>query len=169
VYLGVGARTTLEGALWLQDVLGTSREVIPLRLKKDVLHLDCVFEPYNAKPSHILLDRKAFDNDGKFSLADLRRLKYLGGSRMLSFKGLSEIVKRFKRHIVLQHSERNRLVPNILKVSPHLAFANDLPGRVKHRFGLGHGIEVVHVPSGEVGIGDGSHRCGSMPVMREKD
>jgi N-dimethylarginine dimethylaminohydrolase len=167
VYLGVGDRTTLEGALWLQEVLGTSREVIPLKLKKGVLHLDCVFEPYNTAPSHLLLDRKAFDNDGRFHLADLRNLQYSGWSHLFSFKGISEIAKRFKRQIAIQHSERNRLVPNILKVHPKLAFVHDLPGRIKRRFG--YDMNVIHVPSGEVGKGDGSHRCSSMPLVRDDD
>lgn len=43
VYVGEGLRTTKEAIKFLKDKLGCSYEVVPIKLKKGILHLDVVF------------------------------------------------------------------------------------------------------------------------------
>jgi N-dimethylarginine dimethylaminohydrolase len=169
VFVGVGDRTTLEGALWLQNWLGTSRQVIPLKLKQGVLHLDCVFGPHdshNKHPGRLILDKKAFVGNGGFSALDMRNIQYQAGYTLPSLKGLEEATKRYAKVTNLKHSERNKLVPNMVMVRPNLAIANFLPDRVKSV--LDSFMKVIVLPFGELALGDGSYRCATMPLVREK-
>jgi len=41
--VGIGYRTNMDGAKWLQSVVGTDYEVVPILTVGETLHLDCVF------------------------------------------------------------------------------------------------------------------------------
>jgi len=169
VFVGVGDRTTVEGVLWLQNWLGTSREVIPLKLNKGVLHLDCVFGPHDSRnnhPNHLILDKKAFKNEGRFTREEMSNLQYPAENFAPFFKGLPEAIKRYPKQIVLKHPERGKLVPNMVMVHPELAIANHLPDRVKDI--IGKFMNVIILPFGQLALGDGSYRCATMPLLRDK-
>jgi len=71
VFLGLGSRTNQNAAYWLQEAIGTEREVISLRLKKHILHLDCAFLPMQKqgiKEGFAIIDAKAFSNSKDFAV-----------------------------------------------------------------------------------------------------
>jgi N-dimethylarginine dimethylaminohydrolase len=167
VFVGVGDRTTIEGANWLQEQLGTSREVIPLQLKKGILHLDCVFGPHypkNPHSSHLIFDPKAFEKDGKISKKTITGAKYYP-SKPLSNIGLPGTLRMHGKLIPLKRGERGMLVPNMVAINPELAIANYLPDRIKGV--IGRFMKVIVLPFGELAKGDGSYRCATMPLLRE--
>lgn len=49
VFVGISQRTTLTASKTLQQILGKEWKVIPIRLEKTVLHLDCVLSILNAE------------------------------------------------------------------------------------------------------------------------
>lgn len=79
VFVGVGDRTNMVAVEWLQNLLGTEREVVPMRLKrttakkKGVLHLDCCFLPIeqsNGAPGKALINRHDFVDARELALID---------------------------------------------------------------------------------------------------
>lgn len=62
IYVGISERTSDEGAQFLQTHFGDDWEIIPLRLKPKILHLDVVFNIIS--PDTILLFPEAFTDIG---------------------------------------------------------------------------------------------------------
>lgn len=61
VFVGISQRTTLVAAKNLQKILGKEWKVVPLRLEKTILHLDCVMAIINSETMvwapELILDR----------------------------------------------------------------------------------------------------------------
>ena len=149
VFLGVGGegRTNLAAVEWLQWELGTSREVIPIKLQPGVLHLDCAFCPLegngNGSPS-ALVYAEAF----------------------AAPKDLGIIGKRYQNFLHLKYEEYDNLGLNMLKLDRKTVIVHTGHERIGKLL-KNQGYEVIKYDYTELILGGGSYRCTFMPFLRE--
>lgn len=142
IFVGMGQRTTLAGASFLQQRF-PEYDVVPIELRKldegeDVVHLDCVFVPVGEQSALI----------------------YRPGFRSLP----PQISDRYEL-IDVTREEQNRLATNVLSISPKKVISMPEVGRVNQELRR-RGIEVLEVDFCETIKTGGSFHCGSMPLDR---
>ena len=148
VFLGVGDRTNKAAIEWLQGEVGTEREVIPIMLKKHVLHLDCAFCPVEEKDGtkgSALVYKGAFENP-----EDLKRLHRMYGDLQIIGK-----------------EEYGMLGLNILKLDRNTAIINQgaswMRGMLEKL-----GISVVELDYSQMVKAEGAWRCTYAAIKRGK-
>ncbi len=147
LFLGIGDRTNVAAAKWLQEIVGGDFEVIQIPLNPGVLHLDCAFGPIALPNGHsggALVYPSAFTTRESLDL-----LKQVYG----------------KLYPVSEH-DYHHLGTNGFWINPDTVFANpDCPKIVKLLKSLGK--EVLTLPMDEVVKGEGYARCSTLPLLRE--
>jgi N-dimethylarginine dimethylaminohydrolase len=142
VYIGIGQRSNIEGAMWLSRTLGSSWEVIPIQLEKGILHLDCVLA--------IISDNTII------WCPDL-----LAGGRQV-------FEKRFGDRISVTREDVFHMAANVLMINPsnvvverrHTELQNQLTGR---------GIRVHSLDWREMKKFGGLFRCAICPLHRNRN
>lgn len=144
VFVGIGDRTTPNAVEWLQHELGTSYEVVGLRLKKGILHLDCAFYPIDEKKGKAFIYYQAFEKG-----ADLEKLHKIYWNSM-------PVSKR----------EFDNLGPNVLRLDKFTAIVNPNAFNIAKQL-LALGIKVIMLPYDELIKGGGSYRCTYLAYHRK--
>lgn len=148
VFLGIGDRTNMAAKIWLQELLGTTFEVVPVHLHPGILHLDCAFSPI-AKPNGTaggaLVYAPAFVNHG-----DLKLFQKIYG-RIFEI-GAGEYEKLGLNTFALG--------PKTRIVTPGAPTVVSILEQELHQL-------VVPVSLDEIVKGEGYARCSIMPLLRE--
>ena len=148
VFLGIGDRTNIQAAVWLQEVLGTEFEVVPLFLQPGVLHLDCAFSPI-AKPNGTnggaLVYSEAFVNERDIAL--LRKV--------------------YGRLFAVNKQEYKNLGLNTFALDQHTRIVNPNCPIVCEILAYELHQTIVPVGLDEIVKGEGYARCSVMPLVRE--
>lgn len=150
VFVGVGDRTNTEAVEWLKttfSALGISLEVIPLRLKKGILHLDCAFCPIEERdgsPGLAIIRPQAFSRE-----KDIALLKKMYGQMKLVSKG-----------------EFYGLGANVLKLDKSTYIFNPKTPSVAKTI-LRLGIDGIPVDYHEINKGEGLYRCTELSTKRK--
>lgn len=146
VFLGIGDRTNIEAAKWLQEIVGTEFQIMPIKLRNGVLHLDCALGPIgipNGKAGGALAYKSAFQEE-----KDLKLFEKIYGKLNWITKG-----------------EYAKMGANGFWVNPETVFVNpDCPRLIE--IIKGKGKEVILLPMPEVVLGEGFARCSTMPLIR---
>ncbi|VVB58519.1 Amidinotransferase [Candidatus Anstonella stagnisolia] len=171
ILLGVGDRTNMEGAKWVQHVAGSSYEVLPIHTKEGVLHLDCAFSRVgqmlypgaleNPKDAELLLklyNRLTLLNEhqAKFLLANLISVHRKDSSSDLNlFVSASMLNLEDPAAYVLPTNS----TPNIAPKSDPNATRSPVP--------LFHTLDATVYPVNlsEVTKAEGAHRCSTSPIL----
>lgn len=142
IYVGIsGCATTERGIEWLQSILGGNYEVHPVRLKPDVLHLDCVMGL--VRPGLGIVCPEELDGP------------------------LPEPLERYD-FIEVSREEASRLATNGCPLDHNRLLVAEGNERVAEELGH-HGVEVIPVPyDAPVALG-GALRCSHHPIWRESD
>ncbi|MGP7816482.1 dimethylarginine dimethylaminohydrolase family protein [Niallia sp. 01092] len=139
VWVGLSGRTSQEAVNELKTKL-TTHEVIPLLLKKEILHLDCVFNVVSSNTA--IIYSNAFSEDA-----------------------LTLIRKHYKL-IEVDEAEQFSMGPNVLSLEPGKMLS--LPQNVRINEQLRNaGFHVIEVDFSEIIKSGGSFRCCSLPIFRE--
>ena len=143
IFVGIGQRTTAEGARWLAQQF-PNYEVVPVFLKsiaegENVLHLDCAFVPVGEQ--HALIYP-----EGMHHIPPALRQRY--------------------ELIPITRAEQDQLGTNVLSISPTEVIGRaDLP-RISAAL-RGAGLTVYDLPYTEAPKTGGSFRCCSLPLWRD--
>lgn len=139
VYVGISERTTMEGVLFLREVLGSEYEVIPLKLKPKFLHLDVVFTIINPNIALVYkegIDEKSYDLLNKYN------------------------------KIEVTDKEQFELATNVFVVDPNNVIANSAHKRIIDEIKK-IGINVIEVDLTETAKDGGAFRCMTCPIERD--
>ena len=140
IYIGVSERTTRKAIAELQSYL-KDKEIIPLPLRKDILHLDCAF--------NIISENEALIYSSAFETEDVKRL-----------------AERFSL-IETPEDEQLTLATNVVSVGGKTIIS--LPENKKTNQALREkGYHVMESNFSEIIKSGGSFRCCSLPIVREK-
>lgn len=142
IYLGLGERTDTNGFEFIKSNFGTGWEVIPLKLRKDILHLDVVFNvvAYNT----VLLFPEAFV------------------STPLSF-----FEERFEHVIAVTEGEQFDLATNVFALNPKKLVADRRNYRVSNML-RSLSFEVIELDFTHTTRIGGSFRCATLPLLRDE-
>ncbi|MFD1020872.1 dimethylarginine dimethylaminohydrolase family protein [Thalassobacillus hwangdonensis] len=141
IWIGISGRTSHKAIVELQERL-PDHTVEPLQLRKDILHLDCVF--------NILGEQTALVYTPAFSR-----------------RGLAKIKARFNV-IPVTKEEQFHMGPNVLSIGDNKVISlpqNERLNRVMQR----KGFNVVPVNFSEIIKSGGSFRCCTLPLQREME
>ncbi len=150
VFLGVGDRTNEAAVQWLQQCLGSSKQVVPLHLHAGVLHADCVFLPIsssNGQMGRALIHEAAFVNPSE--VAYLQKVfGYLHpvNPNDVPMLGLNAPC------VGIDHGQQTRLVSAHAKGT--IALLQEW------------GMKVIPVNLGEIIKAEGGPRCSTMPLVQ---
>lgn len=141
VYIGIGQRSNIQGAMWLNSILGSSWEVIPIQLEKGILHLDCALAIIN--------------NNTIIWCPDL----LVGGRQVFE--------KRFDDRISVTREDVFHMATNVLMINPsnvvverrHTTLQSELTKR---------GIRVHSLDWSEMKKFGGLFRCALCPLHRDR-
>lgn len=152
VFLGIGRRTNMEAAEFLQCELGTSREVVPVLLRDNggydyELHLDCAFFPIERNGSH-------------------PTAAFLYPSGLAGAKEVEKITSRYPNVVELTAEEHKHLGLNMLKLDKYTFFVHKYADRLS-RILRQMGIKPIKHDFSLMVDGGGSIRCFTMPYERE--
>lgn len=139
IWLGVGGRTLREAATELQSRL-PEREVVPIEMRADYLHLDCVFNV--VAPEIALVYREAIPP------MLLERLK-----------------RRYELVAVTEH-EQFCLGTNMLSLGEGKVVSQTQNQRINETL-LRLGLDVLEVDISEIIKSGGAFRCMTFPLRRE--
>ena len=148
VFIGLGDRTTKNAVPFIQDIfpnktiLGFDMVVDQESADKNILHLDCAFQPIGKDEAIIYYD---------------------------GFKSKpTEILDLFPKDKLLEVSldEKNRMFPNIFSISPSKIVVERGFERLKHEL-IQRGYEVFEVDYSEVCKLGGLLRCSTLPLKRK--
>ncbi|MGP7816480.1 dimethylarginine dimethylaminohydrolase family protein [Niallia sp. 01092] len=138
VWVGLSERTSQE-AIDELNILLPSYEVIPLPLKKEILHLDCVFNVIS--PNTAIIYPNAFSEDAL------------------------TLIRKHYNLIEVDEAEQFSMGPNILSLEPGKMLS--LPQNVRMNEQLRKaGFHVIEVDFSEIIKSGGSFRCCSLPILR---
>ncbi|KAB8129374.1 hypothetical protein F9U64_15300 [Gracilibacillus oryzae] len=138
VFVGVSTRTTMEAIEALQSQL-CDRKVVPLPIRKDILHLDCVFNLVSEKEA--LIYSPAFNKEDVAWLSDKYDL------------------------IEVSDKEQFTLGTNVLSIGNKKIIALPINPKVNKDL-TDRGYQIIEVPFSEIIKSGGSFRCCSMPIVR---
>ncbi|RWZ52222.1 hypothetical protein EQV77_16120 [Halobacillus fulvus] len=138
VWLGISGRTSLESSEHLQQRL-PDHQVIPLMLRKDILHLDCVFN---------ILDEKT-------------ALVY---SPAFTEEGLDHIHSHFEI-IPVTEEEQFYMGPNVLSIGDKKVISLSKNERLNARMEAA-GFHILPLDFSEIIKSGGSFRCCTLPLER---
>lgn len=146
--LGIGKRTNMAAFEWLQGELGTSREVKPIRLTEETLHLDCAFGPI-VRPNHRagggLVYPASFVHSGDIDF----------------------LARLYTELHTVSEPEYRRLGANVTFIEPTLgALPTHCPGVVG--FLEKRKVTPVELVLDEIISAEGAGRCSSLPLIREQ-
>lgn len=139
VYVGLSERTTMDGVLFLRNVLGKDYTVVPLQLKPKFLHLDVVLTFVNP---HLAI-------------------VYKEGLETESYQLLSHY-----RKIEITEKEQFELATNVFVVDSKTIIMNAnhirLAGELEKE-----GIHTILLNMSETAKDGGAFRCTTCPLVRE--
>jgi N-dimethylarginine dimethylaminohydrolase len=139
IYVGLGQRTDAGALSWITSEFGNDHEIIPIRLKPGILHLDTVF--------NILSKRRAMIFEKGIAEDDVLLLK----ERFDTFN--------------LSEDEQFNMGTNVLSINPDVVVAQPSNERsVKDLKALGLTVETVDYR--EIAKLGGGFRCGTCPLLR---
>lgn len=140
IYIGISERTTRKAIAELQSYL-KDKEVIPLPLREDILHLDCAF--------NIISEDEALIYSPAFKSEDVKRLS-----------------GRFSL-IETPEEEQLTLATNVVSIGNNTIIS--LPENKQTNLVLREkGYNVIENNFSEIIKSGGSFRCCTMPILREK-
>ncbi len=138
IFVGVSERTKLDSAIELKQAVGNHFNVVPLKLHKDVLHLDCVL---NAVGNCLVVNQRGIVT--KFNPYE------------------------YAKHVVHAYqSEQFYLPTNFLAVNSHTIVANKLCPRTNAALKK-LGVTVVEVQFSELVKLGGAFRCCTLEWQTE--
>jgi N-dimethylarginine dimethylaminohydrolase len=139
VWIGVSSRTTLHAIHHLQRQL-TNFQVIPVPIRKDILHLDCTFNIINHQTAII----------------------FKSGINETSLKSLQN-----HYHLIeVTEEEQFSLGPNVLSIGNKKIISNASNKRLNKELSS-HGFDVIEIDFSEIIKSGGSFRCCTLPLFRE--
>jgi N-dimethylarginine dimethylaminohydrolase len=147
IFVGVGRRTNWAAVEWLKDVVGNSREIIPLELLDIALHLDCVFSPGrrpNGHPGGAIIYEAAFAKSD-----DLKILRKMYGKLHNLPEG--EYQKLGANQVWLN--------PDTPITSAHCPIATAILKEMH--------FNPIEVDLSQVALAEGLGRCSSLPILRQ--
>jgi len=147
VFLGIGKRTNQEGAIWLQEQLGTEAEVKPIALTQETLHLDCAFGPLvqpNGVPGGALIYPKGFVNASDIEL----------------------LQKVYAQTHIVPLEEYKLLGANVSFLGPAKGIIPTGCPTVKGYIAQ-HGIVPLEHDLTEIVLAEGAGRCSMFPLLRK--
>ncbi|RKQ30901.1 dimethylarginine dimethylaminohydrolase family protein [Oceanobacillus halophilus] len=140
IWVGVSDRTSLRAIHFLKETL-PAYEIIPVRLRQDILHLDCTFNIISEDTAIIF--RQGIDKEV-----------------------YKKIKKTYQNLIEVTVEEQFTMGPNVLSIGnkklislPENKRLNDVLRQ--------HGFQVLEVEFSEIIKSGGSFRCCSLPLVRE--
>ena len=139
VWVGLSKRTDKNAVQQLQQLL-PEYEVIPVKIREDILHLDCVF--------NLVRDDLAILYPGAFVQEDLDRFRKL------------------YKTIEISEEEQFYMGTNILSFAPNKLVSLPSNKRVNEALRK-EGVTVVEVTFSEIIKSGGSFRCCSLPLQRQ--
>ncbi|PAF35859.1 hypothetical protein CHH58_14835 [Terribacillus saccharophilus] len=139
VWIGLSKRTDEKAVQQVQQQL-PDYEVIPVRIREDILHLDCVF--------NLVRDDLAILYPGAFDQADLKRFRKL------------------YKTIEISEEEQFFMGTNILSFAPDKLLSLPSNKRVNEALRK-EGVTVIEVNFSEIIKSGGSFRCCSLPLQRQ--
>lgn len=139
IYVGISERTTMEGVMFLQDVLGKDYSIIPLKLKPTFLHLDVVFTIIN--PNLALI--------------------YKDGLEEESYKLLEKYNK-----IEITKQEQFELATNVFVIDTQTIIMNSNHKRIENELKK-RNLKIIPIDLRETAKDGGAFRCTTCPIERE--
>ncbi|MBM7551810.1 dimethylarginine dimethylaminohydrolase family protein [Thalassobacillus pellis] len=139
VWVGLSGRTTLSGVQCLQDLL-PDLKVVPIPIKKEYLHLDCVFNILS--PEYALVYPDA-----------LNKKEY-------------DMLSRHYKLIEVNEKEQFTLGVNVLSIAPGVVISLPQNKQVNRKL-IDKGFEIIEVDFSEIIKSGGSFRCCTLPLKRE--
>lgn len=106
VYIGIGQRTNVEGAMLLKRALGSSWKIVPIQLEKGILHLDCVMAIIGNNtiiwcPDLLVDGRQAIEERFDDRISVTREDAFHMATNVLMIDPSNIIIER--RHVTLQN------------------------------------------------------------------
>ncbi len=147
IFIGIGARTNLEGVAYIRErfpeknVIGFDLVVDEENYERNILHLDCCFQPIGTTEAIIY--------EEGFSEKPEVLIELFGEENLLR----------------VNQDEMNAMFPNIFSVSPKRIIIEKGFKRLKSEL-LDRGYEIYEVPYSEVSKLGGLLRCSTLPLRR---
>ncbi|MBP2079840.1 dimethylarginine dimethylaminohydrolase family protein [Oceanobacillus polygoni] len=138
VWVGISDRTSKEAVAILQSQLPT-HEVFPIKLRKDILHLDCIFNIIDEQTA--LIYPPAMDSDAYLQLKETYTL------------------------IEVTEEEQFHLGPNVLSLGNKQIISLPENKRMNQKL-IEMGFQIIEVPFSEIIKSGGSFRCCTLPLFR---
>lgn len=141
IYVGLSEMTDENGLKFIKKVFGRQHNIIPLKLRKGILHLDTVF---NILPKNLaLIFPSAFQEE------DLKVLS-----------------RKFSLLKVNKNEQARYLATNVLSLNIRKVISDSNNKRI-NKILHSNGLEVIEVDYSEVSKLWGSFRCTTLPLVRE--
>lgn len=138
VWAGISDRTSKEAVAVLQSQL-PNHEVIPIKLRKDILHLDCIFNIIDDQTA--LIYPPAMDSDAYLLLKEMYTL------------------------IEVTEEEQFHLGPNVLSLGNRQIISLPENKRMNQKL-TEMGFQIIETPFSEIIKSGGSFRCCTLPLIR---
>ncbi|GKU83569.1 dimethylarginine dimethylaminohydrolase family protein [Niallia sp. NCCP-28] len=138
IWIGLSGRTSQEAINELKTKL-PAYEVIPLKLKKRILHLDCVFNIIS--PDTAIIYKQAFSADA------------------------IALIKEHYHLIEVYEQELFSMGPNVLSLEPGKLLSLSQNVQINKRLRKA-GFHIIEVDFSEIIKSGGSFRCCSLPIVR---
>ncbi|WP_101842371.1 dimethylarginine dimethylaminohydrolase family protein [Halobacillus sp. Marseille-P3879] len=139
IYVGISGRTTMAAVEHLQKAL-PAYEVVPIKLREDILHLDCAF--------NILDEHTALIHSPALEANDAKRLKQ-------SFDCIE-----------VDETEQFYLGTNVLSIGQRLVISLPQNTNVNQKL-KDAGFIVIEVDLSEIIKSGGAFRCCTLPIARK--
>jgi len=147
IFIGIGARTNLEGVVFIREnfpdrnVIGFDLVVDEENYHRNILHLDCCFQPIGTKEA-IIYEEGFVEKP----------------TELLEMFGEENLIR-------VTQEEKNAMFPNIFSISPKRIIIEAGFKRLKMELHQ-RGFELYEVPYAEVSKLGGLLRCSTLPLRR---
>lgn len=145
IFAGLSQRTNQAGFEYLQETFGSSFQLVPVHCSsldegKNVLHLDCTFNPVGKKHALIYPD---------------------------GFREIPDVIREEYEWIEVTSEEQAQLATNVISIDPETVISRDHPAcrRVNEEMRKA-GIQVTELPFDAAPATGGSFRCCTLPLVR---